>query len=192
MSRASWASFEDELRQLLKKRDVPKSTAKAIAYDIVSECGRYLNSVKFEYGNVDASTIAKFDDFHAFLRCVVPTAEKFRSLLNGYPTTIRWDWTPQNAGDLDVRLQKLIADAKRARDVWRRRRGAPPDRRRHHLEESVGDILERHGVETTTAPAGTFGLVIQQVHYAVGISERDVHKSVRRAHNALKKASKAS
>ena len=42
MSRASWSPFEETLQHLLVSRDVVKADARAIASDVVDECGRFL------------------------------------------------------------------------------------------------------------------------------------------------------
>jgi len=103
-----------------------------------------------------------------------------------------WKWTKQDRDDLDARLQKLIENAQDGSRHLSRKRGARPDWRRHQLEENIAALLMRYGVKPTTAKAGTFALVLELVHYAVGISERDVHKSVRRVVGARKRELKVS
>ena len=123
-------------------------------------------------------------------------AETLLTLLESQPTSIRPDWTREDRDDLLPRLKKLI-EAAQTRDQtlsfpFRPRQGRKPDVQRHALEDNIALVLLRNGVTPTKAKAGTFALVLEQVHSAVGISERDVHKSVRRAHGALMRAKKVS
>lgn len=195
-SRASWEPFEEAIRRILlvqKRKPVSDASAKAIAREITDECGRYILTIRWGYGNLGASTIAGLDNFRTFMANVVPATEKFRTFLKTCPTLVSWGWTKQDRDDLDARLQKLVEEAGRTGKHWLgRKKGAPVDGNRHILEDSVARILVDHGVQPKTTADGTFARILQHVHDAVGIPERETHKSARRAISALKKTRKAS
>jgi hypothetical protein len=184
VSRASWLPLEDGLRRLLVARDVSKAGAQAIASEIVDACGHYLVRLKFEV--VPFATRRALGDFRLFLNRAASVAEELRTLLERQPTSVRPYWTREDRDDLQLHLKKLI-EATQTYDQ-RLRPGPKPDFKRHGLEDTVALVLLRNGVTPTTAKTGTFALVLEQVHSTVGIHERDVHKSVRRAHDALMRA----
>lgn len=185
MSRASWVPFEEHVYRLLLTRHVPKADAKTIASEVVDACGHYLNRLKDEVVGVTLSDVGRS------LNRTASLADELRTLLEGTSSIFSQHWTPEDRTALIAALTKLSVAAQTLGPTFRPKPGIKPDFRRHSLEENIGWVLMRHGVAPTKAKAGTFALVLEQVHHAVGIPERDVHKSVRRAHSALKRAQKA-
>jgi hypothetical protein len=169
-------------------RDVAKADARAIATEVVDACAHFLVRRKFEVVNV-----GRFAENRPFLNRAAAVAETLRALLEVQPTGVRRYWTLEDRDDLLPRLKKLIEAAQTCdQRLLRQKRGRRPDVQRHALEDTIALVLLRNGVTPTKAKTGTFALVLEQVHSAVGISERDVHKSVRRAHDALMRAKQAS
>jgi hypothetical protein len=164
---------------------VSAAAAKAVAILVREECCRYLWRQRFEVVNI-TSFIESRDD----LVGAASIASKLLTVLKRRPMGSRiGGWGQEESDDLTARLETLCTVAAKWKMVLRRGRGRPvADFRRHTLEENIAAVLMRDDVTVTKAKAGTFALVLEQVHSAVGISERDVHKSVRRAHSALKKA----
>ena len=194
MSRASWLPFERDVSRLLVSRGVPADSAKAIADEVVIACAHYLIGQRHTSPRVTEPIQilnGVMGRFRSAVKVLPNAVDDLRTALTSVPTNVRWGFTTEDRADLECRLQKLIADA----DAAYRLRAPRPGRRlnvyRHRLEQSIGLALRRNGVRPTTAKAGTFARILEQVHHAVGISERDVHKSVRRACSALKNGDKS-
>jgi hypothetical protein len=175
VSKASWAPFVSELTALLTHRRVPREAAVVIASEIRDVCGDFLSARRFAGPEYDfqspAETVLKL---RKFLRAVAMRSIELRKLLQTSPQ-FKWSDT-----ELVAKLDQTASSA-RAAEQRLGRRGRTPDWHRHHLEDAVARILRQHSVRITTARSGTFALLLEQVHSAAGISERDVHKSVRRA-----------
>src|SRR5689334_21087433 len=115
MSRASWRPFEDQLvRQLRHRRDVPKASAKAIAGEIVTECGDYLNRAKYEIVAVDLWKLRSY-----WVRAGA-LADELSTVLNGKRRTyINSHWMSEDHVELQACLTKLTAAASRAEQMFR-------------------------------------------------------------------------
>jgi hypothetical protein len=184
VSRASWTPFQKDLQRLLTARGVPTTAGRSISEEIVNACGEYIIRIRFERVTGPANKVLTF---RTGLKRVPLLADELRAALSALPRNIRWEWTSADAADFEARLQRLSDAARAADDRWRPARGRRPDHHRHHLENRVALALQRNGVAATAAKSGVFALLLEQVHCAVGISERDVHKSVRRACRAVKR-----
>jgi hypothetical protein len=157
-----------------------------VAGEVVEACNHYLVTPQMF---VDAVTVVP--DLRAFLE---QAGAQANSLYGTLARSTTWPgFTATDRADLRAALAKLSSAARdfQARMAARGRKGRRPDYHRHALENAVATTLQRRGIRPTTAKDGTFALVLEQVHHAVGISERDVTKSVRRAHSALMRAQKA-
>src|SRR5262249_24827459 len=139
-------------------------TAGFVAREVVSECASYILRLRFSVSGARDNALARH---RAFLKKAAVTASKLKALLGakgGY-------------ADLRYQLDKLLSDA----DRFKPRRGAPADLSRQDLYDNLVLLLHRHGIEPSTARAGILARLIEQVHAAVGIPERDVQKAIRGA-----------
>ena len=125
--------------------------------------------------NAGSNPVAKF---RAGLAEADKRAGSLRESLEQFRSTIAGRWTADDRAVLLAHLDRLQSAARAVPQVHR---GPKPDRGRQVLEDSVADIIARHGIRPTIAKSGTFALLLEQVHAAVGISQRDVTKAVRRS-----------
>jgi hypothetical protein len=170
---SGWSEFRETTRRLLVSRGVESDTASRAAKDLQSHCQQYQYYVAFPVPPLFAQFLHRLEATESVASELYPHISELSSTFTG--------WTRSDRDELLKQLARFVAAARDFRRRNRPRRGRPADVNRCNLADGVLDTLRLYGISATKARTGTFALVLEQVHAAVCIPERDVHKAVRAA-----------
>jgi hypothetical protein len=185
----NWRELNNDLCRILRSRRVTKGTAVSAAGAIVDLCRDHLLFVEYARScPPDRATLDLLKSLHDADRL----ASKLSQFLGHHRAGVRVltsngfrYWTDRERTSLLMELENLSTVARLFVTKYKPGRGRRADRHRNDFELAVARCLQECGITPTTARSGTFARVLERVHVDVGVSERDVHKSVRKACAAL-------
>ena len=178
----SWTDFRKHVVYLLEARRVPAAVGIEAAKELQAVCHSYLFQKR-------SSPRQALEQHLAWLTQIDSAADVLFSRISSTSSVSTFTgWTAADREALLTGLARLIAAARTSRRKHRAKRGPKGDRELRNLADGVAIALARHGIMPTTAKTGTFARVLEEVHAACGVPERDVHKSVRSACDRLSRS----
>lgn len=188
---AQWQQLYRDLERLLLARGISSTSARTVARAITELCRDYRAFLEYSRSYPPDQGDSRFKEFLADSDAL---GSKLIRLLNvskhsGFRTLTPEgfvSWTASDKKHLIAELEKLTLAARLFLKKQKPPRGRRTDRNRKDLEMSVARTLAEFHISPTTAKSGTLARVFELVHAAIGLTERDPHKAVRKVCAALR------